>query len=574
MVSRRVTPNADQVPVNVVGSSTFGRYPTVSPELTLNMYVTVAGTPNTDDYQQWLVNFPGYRRVLNLIAFPNPLPTPPQYPDMLPDGEGRGIFVSTRGNIMVAVVNANVYVLTPTLGKTLIGTLNTAQGEVFMAENLNNQICIVDGTDMWIYNYTAPGSFTQQTGGPIGTALIPNYVEYHNTFFLIGNRSTASGSSAWYAYSFVSATTIGVTSTLALQTKADFPLAIKRVPGRGNNVLVLGKSVCEIHQQVGGLQNYLRNQTVNINYGCASVSTIADGGDIIAWLAVNQDEAPVIMAYDANGLKRISSDGIDYKLSRIKFPSQSTAILYRIDGHLFYQLTFFNEKDNVTLLYDFNTDMFFNLSNQDISFHPARQIVYFNLKNYFVSLRNAALYELNSDFTVIDENLPKTSALSTYDDNLVYDMQRQRVTASLRQANATRFRANSLVLTLEQGNDPGFSEIDLGAEDNLITEATFNPPLDDIITEFGSEIIDEDSVGAGGINGNQIIYRPRVDLAISKDSGITWSSYAKRDLNPIGFRQNMLHWENMGQANDICFKFRFFGTYRFVVNQAMVDLIS
>lgn len=589
MVSTRVTPNSDPVVVNLIGSSNFGRYNKISAERTWNLFISTAGEPGSDTFQAWLVNYAGYQRIINLPQ--GPIPSVAGQPvNRLPAGSGRGAFKSTRGNFLVVVVNNFVYTISAQFVVTQIGSLNTFVGEVFMAENLNSQICIVDGANAWIYSYASFPSFTVQTSGALSTgALLPNYVEYHNTFFLFGNANTTSSGAAWYAYSYSNDTTIVQTTQLALQTKSDFAIAIKKLPGQGNNVIVFGNTVCEIHTQVGGLENYLRNPSRNINYGCLSVTTIGDSGDVVAWLAVNEEEQPVIMVYDGNTASRISTDGIDYLLSSLQYPGKSTAMLYRIDGHLVYQLTFFDPKDNLTLLYDFNTKMFFNLTDQYFNFHPARYVVYFNDKLYFTSLNNSALYQLSSDYTVIDENLPITGDLSVYDPALVFNIPRERITASIRQANSTRFRANSLVLTLEQGTDPGYTQAPT-LLDYLITEDIFvADPNGHIINEYGYPIL-IDGLNSfadmlGGVNVSNILtansvytggipYAPRIDLAISKDGGNSWSNYDSRDLNYYGFAQNILHWENMGVANDLCFKFRFVGDWRWIVNNALVDVIS
>lgn len=576
MVSDRVTPRGQKIPIDMVGGSSFGRYSKINTSKTFNMFITSSGPTGIEGGEEkWLVNFPGYRRVLNLLDYPDPYPSnPPLYPDQVPVGRGRGIFHSIRGNLVIVVVNSVVYSLSPTLDKTTIGTLNTSDGEVFMAENLQSQICIVDGVNAWIYNYSLPApNLVKQTNGALGSgALIPNYVEYHNTFFLFGNANTGPNGAGWYVYSYSTATgaaAITQTQQLTLQTKADFALAVSRLPGRGNNVLVLGSTVCEIWTAVPSSQLYQRNPSININYGCQSISTIAEGGDLLVWLGVNEDESPVIMYYDGNGATNISTDGIDYLMGTIKYPATSTATLFREDGHLFYMLTFYDPADNLTLMYDFNTKLFFNITNQDLDYHPARGMVYFNLKTYFISLRNAALYQLSSDITVIDENLPQTSSTTPHNSELVYDIQRMRITSNVRQETSARFVANSLVITLEQGTDVNYQNPDI-AQDNLITESAFNPPDDDIITEDGQFIVDEDSNNGGGVG---VIYAPRIDLRFSKTGGVTWSNYVSRTLNPLGHIQNILHWEGMGVANDICFCFRFWQTNRLIVNQAMLDIV-
>jgi hypothetical protein len=206
---------------------------------------------------------------------------------------------------------------------------------------------------------------------------------------------------------------------------------------------VFGTAVCEVHQQVGGILNYQRVNSVSVDYGCLSVSTIDAADQFIAWLGVNEFNSPVIMVYSGQGATSITTDGIAYEMGKITVPTDSTAAFIRVDGHLIYQLTFFNSADNVTYMYDFNTQKFFNLSDQYLNYHPARQYAYINQQNYFVSLNNGRLYRINSDITVIDENIVGFSA-----DN-IYDMQRIRITENYAQDDSDRFIANRLTLTIE-----------------------------------------------------------------------------------------------------------------------------
>lgn len=572
MPNYRVTPNAKQEVVDIAGGSTFGKYSKISAAKTFNMYLTDAGIEQ-ESKEWWQINFPGYQRVLNLFDYPSPYPNPPIYPNQVPVGEGRGIFHSIRGNIVVTVVNSTVFALSTTLGKTVVGTLDTSIGEVFMDENLNNQIAIVDGLNVYIYNYTAPGSFTKQTdiGGPLDTkALVPSYVTYHHGFFLFGNAITATNSQSWYVYQYNSATTIaqlpaGTGSVFPMTTKPDFALAVKRIPARGSNIIVFGQTVSEIWTESGSISSYTLNPSLSVNYGCQSVSTIAEGADILVWLGINEDESPVICVHDGEKLTNISTDGIDFMLGNIVAPQASTAILYREDGHLFYILTFYDPRDNITIMYDFNTQLFSNLTDQYGNHHPARGMVYFNLHTYFISLNNAALYEIGSKYTTINENLPRTSATSAYDANLNFEINRMRITSNIRLANSGRFIVNSFVITLEQGCDENYK----GPQDAdyLITEDTFINPDDIIITEQGQSLITETSIDAS------VPYVPRIDLAFSKDGGVTWSNFDSRTLHPLGYRQNILQWEGQGAANDICWMLRYYTTGRILLNNAIVDII-
>lgn len=577
MPAIRITDDSSQVPINIVGGSSYGRFNKISSEKTQNMFISTAGTPGSEDQEAWLIGFPGYRRVLNIIPYPSPAPTNTT-PNELPSGSGRALFNSIRGNFLIIVVNATVYRLNSDFQLITIGTLSSPTGEVFIAENLNQQICLVDGIHAYIYDYSLAGpNLTIQTDGALGSgALIPNTVRYHNTFFVFGNALNTASGSAWYVYSFSSnaavANAITQTSQLALQTKADYAIAVWPLPGQGNNVIVFGTSVCEIWTQVGGLLNYQRTPSKNINYGCASVSTIADSGEIITWLGVNEDEAPAIMAYSGNNLERISTDGIDFTLRQIKYPAQSTAMMYRTAGHLLYQITFYNQHDNLTLVYDFNTKLFFNLTDQYTNYHPARYMAYFNLNTYFVSLNNAALYQLSSSFYNIDENIYNTNGVATnFDSDLVYPIPMMRITSSVRHENSTRFRPTSFVMTLEQGTDENY----VGATDvtnfYMITENAFSSPDDPIITETGVNIIIDDPEHP---NYNpDVPYIPHIDLSVSRDGGITWSSNVRRNLHYLGHRQNILMWEGMGVANDLTIRMEPWGIGRWIINNGLLSVV-
>lgn len=536
-----------KVPVNVVGSNTFGIQDKISASATYNLFIS----------DNWMVNTPGYQRILNLL--PNG------------EGEGRDLFTCIRGNFLLAVVGANVYTISSNFSVTFIGALATATGEVFIDENLNSQICIVDGINAYIYNYTLPPNLTIQTG--LGT-LIPGYVEYHNAQFLFGNANTTPGAgSAWYSFVFNSPTTIianPVASQFAIQTKPDFALAVVRLPGQGNNVLALGKTVGEIWTQVGGLENYRRNSTINIDFGVASVSTIARSDKYVAWLGINEHNSPVIVVYTGQSFGSISTDGIDKLMDSIKFPSQSTAMFFRDSGHLFYQLTFYNPVDNLSLLYDFDTEKFYYFTDNFMNYHPARNYAFFNGDTYFASLNNAALYQSSSLFTNYNENI---QAIMPQDPTLNLEIPRIRIPDTFREEDSSQFRANSLVITIEQGNDLAVTGVSLlNNIDLLITESTFVPPDDVIYTEQGTPMADEDSGAGVGAGNLPPPYRPRVDLSISRDGGVIFGNTVGRGLNPVAIRQNILTWDNMGMCNEWTPQLRFWGMDRFTVSNGILEI--
>lgn len=477
--------NSEDVPINVNGSSVFGRYKKISDERTINLFTS----------DGWLVNYAGFKKRL----------------EILPDGEGRGLFNSIRGGFLIVVVSSSVYRVSPTLVTTFLGNIDTVTGDVYIDENLAQQICIVDGESAWIYNYTV-NTFTKQT-----LPFSPSYVCYHNTYFLFGSSASNTNPQDWYIYDPDTTDTLKQVLILSLQTKPDNALIVQRLPGRGNNVLVMGSTVGEIWTQVEGRDIYRRVQSFNIDNGVVSISTLAANEEYICWLAQNENNAPFIMITDGASTKRISTDGIDYVLSQIKFPSQSNAFFYRQDGHLFYQLTFYNPTDNLSLIYDFTTQKFFHVSDQNLDYHPARQIVFFQEKTYFTSLNDGSIYQMDTNFVTYDYDTAPTS--------IGEEIPRIRICKSIRKQNSDRFRVGEFTFWIEQGM----------------------PNLQSPI-------------------------RPRVDMSFSVNGNQSFSNVVSRELNPEGQYRNQIRWWRLGQANEFTIQLRFWGFTRMVVTDGIAQI--
>lgn len=534
-----------ELPVTVAGWSNFGVEPKVNGERTVNMFVS----------DGWLVCIGGWQKVY----------------EFLPAGEGRGVFKSSNGNFFIAVVNANVYRVSPQIGVILIGQLETSAGKVSMDENLARQICIVDGVNAYIYNWGLPPNLTKQTGGHFGVDLVPNYVAYHDSFFLFGNGLKNPNGTFWYVYqptAVANPTTIDFVSTQTLQTKPDYPLAVKRIPGQSANVLVFGNSVCEIHTHIGDTDNYRRNSSVSIDYGCRSIDTIAASGEYIGWLGSNESNAPVIMIFSGQKATPVSTDGIDRLLSQISRPDLSTAYFMRQDGHLFYVLTFYFEgnttleADNITLAYDLTVGKFVNFSDHNLNYHPATDVVYIDNNLYFVCLDNASLYRWGADITAIIDDIQDPFNQIPVDPRLIHEMQRIRVCNTIRAPKTTPFVVNNFTVTIQQGCDespPYFDCLTLMIHED--GRRIFSENNIQVVPEWGGV---EDCVG--------VPYQQKVQLAQSKDGAVTWSNYWDKLLFPLGKRRNILKWERLGYCNEWTPKLRFWATGSFLVSDGTVSL--
>jgi hypothetical protein len=520
---------AEQVPIEVCGSSAFGIYPKINFEKTYNMYMS----------DEWMVSFPGYKKVA-LASL---------------SGEGRALFRSVRGGFLIAIIGSFVYRLNSDLIPIFISSIPTITGEVFIDENSVGQICLVDGLNAYIYFYTATSSvFQPQTlVDELLNPIIPNYVSFHNNLFLIASSENSQNNFQWYGFTTGPDTShIKWFSTQTIETKPDIAIAVRRIPGRGNNVIVFGESVAEIHTFVGNPNQYLRVSSYNIDNGCVSVSTIASGEDTIAWLAINEANSPVIMVTNGSETKQISTDGIDHLMEAIKFPAQSTAFFFRQNGHLFYQLTFFNPADNLTLIHDFTNGKFFHLSDENLNFHIARDIVFFNGKSYLISLRDASIYEIGDEFNTYSYSTDKT--------DVGLEIPRIRICKTIRKKDSSTFRCGMFTFWIEQGVNTFFSEE--VCDGQLITEITEQI----IISESGKTMLGE--FGLCTFEDN----RPRVDMSFSKNGNQSFSNIVSRSLNEMSQFRNQLRWHRMGQANEFTIQLRFWGFNRFVVQDGVCEI--
>ena len=356
--------NFREFPLNIVGSSTFGRYPKISIEKTYNMFMS----------DNFMVPYAGYTIGVPSSAFGGAT-------------EGRAIFTSTKFNSIVAVLGDSVYLVNITFSQQQqkvtfyqvfkIGTLQTETGVVYIAENNKPQIGISDGTAFYIYDPTLMPIF--QT---IPIDFVPGYLTFHDTYFIM----PATGTNTWR----LSGNNDGTTwpndqfSVGALQTKPDNVQAVVRFPSKGNMIFVMGSIVTEAWFDTGAqLFPYQRNNQFNIDYGCLQPATVAYMDEFVVWLAQNEKSGPIIMYSDGGMPKKITTDGIDYLFSTLQNPQDSQAFLYRQDGHLFYHINFYS--DNLSLFYDFNTEKFYHASDQNLDYFIDSEVAFVNNQYYFVT---------------------------------------------------------------------------------------------------------------------------------------------------------------------------------------------
>lgn len=431
-------PNTKQMPLNIVGSSTFGRYAKISKEKTYNMLIS----------DGFLVNYPGYKLVLASLGV-----------------IGRGLFDSAILDQMIAVVDNNVYVINAIFNESndppynfsaeLIGTVENNSHDVTIAENNSNQIAICDGSAIYIYNKTANPPFQKAN-----TGFIPTSVAFHDTYFIATEQNTAK----WHLSANGNGLDWSGNMWAQIQTKPDIAQAVVRFPSRGNMILVFGQHVVEPWLDFGyQLFPYGRSTSFSIDYGCLNPSTIAATDEIVVWLAANEESGPVIMYTTGSDFKKITTDGIDYLFSNLTAPQDSEAFIFRQDGHLIYHINFYT--DNISLFYDFNTSKFFHATDENQNYYLAKDIGFFNNQYYFISKKNGNLYAMDTLYT-------------DYDGAII---PRIRITQNIRLPDQSYFIVNDVGFTVETGMTDYHQQ-----KPNTITD-NLSPTIDLSISIDGGE---------------------------------------------------------------------------------------
>lgn len=400
-------PISQELPLDIAGSTTFGRYPKISASETFNMMIS----------DNALVPFAGYEAVARIAK----------------NAEAREIYTSTKYNHMFVVVDDGLYTVSPDLSVARINSLNTSSGEVYITENLGGQIGIADGESIYIFDYIN-NTFTIPT-----IDFLPGYISFQDTYFIASSRGTNEwrlsendNGNSWPA----AASNVGKFQTKPTNVVAVVPL--------DRQLFVFGQTGGEPWYDVGyTLFPYQRSNYASIDYGCLSPATIATGFSKLVWLGTNEKGGAAIMYSQGGQPQQISNDGIDFKFSQLRRPDDSFGFLYKVDGHIFYQITF--RTDNLTYVFDFNTGKFFTLTDQKLNHHIAKRITFFNGHYYFVSFTDGYLYQMGSQFLDYDgQEIPRIRKCNNF-----------------RLPDGDNFICQNINLTMEQGIGKTIQRVDL-----------------------------------------------------------------------------------------------------------------
>lgn len=469
--------------LKIVGGNNFGKFKKISAEQTYNMYIS----------DNALIPYAGYQKTISVVD----------------NSINKEIYKSIRGNFLIFVAGLEVFKIDSNFNKLFIGNIINDIGNIFIAENNNAEISIVDGKHVYVYNYI-DNTYKQSSVDFTVPFSNPIHICFHNGRLIVSDGGTQN----WYLSDFNNATSWSFSGNTvgALQTKTDTIQAVAPIPSAGNNIFVIGKNVIEQWQDVGNpIFPYQRSSNSNIDFGVINNESIASLDTYIVWLSQNELSGITLMISNGSSVKTISTEGMNAVFRSLEFPDACSGFLFRLDGRMFYQFSFY--KDNLSYVYDIEMNLFFTVTDENLDKHIARNVVFFNNSYYMGSFSDGSLYEMSTLIYNYD-----------YGDGNIQQIPRIRITQPIRNNDAKPFKIYELSFMVENG-------------------ATDNQNMSECI-----------------------------DLKISVNGAESFGSPVRRFMNQIGNRKSRIVYNNLGFANDFTIFIQFIGFGRFVIFDGLLKI--
>ncbi len=615
--------NTQQIPVNIVGSSIFGRYPKISQERTINMFIS----------DGFLVDYAGYE-----IIAPS---------SMLGNGkEGRGIFTSTKFNALILVIDDMVWLVRITFDQTTdkpvfeqiinIGRIQTLTGVVYITENNKPQILISDNSHLYIYDPTISGT----------VQLVPNlnftpgYITFHDTYFIAAARNDTTYSppanNTWRlslqnqgfedTFSFT-----GSSTTITPESGANIyngePIIFSNtstlMPGYTYYVGSYDGTTFKVYLTFSDAISQTSPQTVD-STGNFSTTAWPSTGPYVGLLQTKPDNVQAVVRFPSKGnmifvmgsivteawfdtgaqlfpYQRNNQFNIDYGCispATVAYMDEIVVwlaqneksgpiIMYSNGGmpekittdgidFLFSELQ--NPQDSQGFLYRQDGHLFYHINfySDNISlFYDFNTQKFYNASdhnsNYFIAAEIAFISNQYYFVTKNNGNLfAFDTGFTTYEDVLSptgttayrFEIPRIRVCKNIRLPSQDYFLANDIGFTIESGETNYYVQ-----ENNPSVNEKFFL-LDD--THF----LLLDGTDFTLLSSEQELRQdtPVVFLSVSYDGGAVFGNEWAYQLPAIGYRRNKLIWWQLGICNDLVPRFRFQSIGRSVATDGICNI--
>ncbi len=248
----------------------------------------------------------------------------------------RAIFQSSFNNRTILVTNDDVYYVENEV-LVEVATITNSSFAIRLSENIQGQVCIVNGIGAWAFNQSANTFF--KLGDSQGFDLnFPTDVTSLNTFLVV----TGGREKKWIVSNANDITQWGANEVQEGDSHLGDLVGVRVLE---NNLFIFG---------TGGVQRWVpsiervpnsfpfsQDPTYKDEYGCASTSSLSAENNELFYLSDNGQ----IRRMMATGRSTITNDGIENIINSYTNVDKSFGSYYFWKGHWLYQLTF---SDNET----------------------------------------------------------------------------------------------------------------------------------------------------------------------------------------------------------------------------------
>jgi hypothetical protein len=412
---------------------------------------------------------------------------------------GRGAFAASSNRAFMVIGNT-AYEVSESGSLTSLGTLLTDYGNVSFSEN-GNQLGLCDGTNFYLFDY-GTSVFTRITSGlPATVAYISSLGGYFiavegdsGRFFFSGLRDGTS----WDALDFATA-----------ESSSDDLLAVGRSSGQ---LFLFGANTFEVWSNTGTAATPFERVSGAIgDVGILAPHTLISVDSSLLW--VGRDTYGECIVYRMSGFRpqRISTEAIEYALSRVVDHEELKAFAYQEEGHLFYCIT--GSDLPSTLCFDAATQMWHERTWLNDSGEAEQHLVagcaFAHNKLWACSRRDGSVYHMSMDI---------------YTDN-GREISRERILPHI----------------VDDRRKVCYHRLEIGVESGVgnLTEPGLNP---------------------------------KISLRLSRDGARSWSDWIDAEIGARGQYQTKAVFRRLGSANQMTFHLRITDPVKTVLTGCYVEL--
>jgi hypothetical protein len=441
--------------------------------------------------------------------FPRPGLT--SFGNALTQGVGRGVFISSKGQLF-SVIGQVVYFINSAGVYFTIGQLLTIPGQappttpVSFTDN-GNTCVIVDGTANG-YEITLSNFTFSQIVDPTGTFVGATRTDYADTFIAFN----APGTNEWYI------TLAGqVAFNILIQANKDSsPDPIQTLGFNLRQMWLLGLLRSEVWYLSGAADfPYEEFPQTFIPYGCAAPYSLAQADDKLFWLSRNPQGQCIAVRTEGYSVVGISTRALEYEWSNYATVSDCISYSYQQAGHTYIIYHF--PTANTSWGYDLSTKQWHKRTSLDANGNENRELVSFSV---FAYGNNIGQDWTTGQLYVIDED--------NFTDN----------------------------------GQP------------IYFERSFPHTIDEMEELTAGLFIADFETGEMPNTGEGDPIPPQIGLSVSRDGGITYGYVRWKQMISAGHNRTIVRWRNLGMARDFVFKLQWSFAGKSALQGAFVDIIE